>query len=78
MNKLTKILRGSRPVSRDAVAPLRSADPIPVQRRERLICIWSPDPNTGRLICTWHRPSGENGAATPDAGEPPPALEMAA
>jgi hypothetical protein len=78
MNKLMKILFPPRPAVRDAISARRIEDHIPA-RRERLISVWTPDPETGRLICTWRRPvQEENNLATTDAGEPPPAVQMAA
>lgn len=78
MNKLTKILFAPRPVARDAISARRVEEHIPALRRERLISVWTPDPETGRLICTWRRPAAESDSATANAGEPPPALQMAA
>lgn len=78
MNKLTKILFGPRPVARGALSPRHTAAHIADRRRERLISVWTPDPETGRLICTWRRPGKESGSATIDAEEPPPALQRAA
>lgn len=78
MNKLTKILFAPRPVARDAISARHVEEHIPALRRQRLISVWTRDPETGRLICAWRRPAAENNAATTDAGEPPPALQMAA
>ncbi len=77
MNKLTKILFAPRPAARDAISARRDEGRIRA-RRERLISVWTPDPETGRLICTWRRPAAENSLETADAGEPPPALQVAA
>ena len=55
MNKLTKIFFGPRPVSRDPVTAHPVDQHISVRRRERLISVWIPDPETGRLVCTWHK-----------------------
>ncbi|KAF2990565.1 hypothetical protein OGR47_01945 [Methylocystis sp. MJC1] len=77
MNKLIKIF-SSRPVAKGAVVLGFREEHIPVFRRERLISVWSRDPATGRLICTWRKPSEENGSSTPDAEEPPQTLKMAA
>ncbi len=77
MNKLTKIF-ASRPIAKGAIFPRLGEEHIPVFRRERLISVWTPDPATGRLICTWRRPSEENGCTKLDAEEPPQAHMMAA
>ncbi len=79
MNKLTKILF-ARPIARDAIARA-SNEAAPFRRRSRqtLIAVWTPDPETGRLVCTWRRPADDGRAVTQqDAGEPPPARQMAA
>ena len=78
MNKLIKILF-TRPIARDVI-PFRDSGEVPVCRRARraLICVWTPDPETGRLVCSWRRPSDVEGSLTQDAGEPPPALQIAA
>ena len=80
MNKLIKILF-TRPIARDAIPSRDSGEVIPVCRRARraLICVWTPDPETGRLICSWIKPGDENRSLTRDAEEPPSfALQIAA
>ncbi len=79
MDKLTRILF-ARPAPRDALASRGGEQAIPARRRARptLICVWTPDPATGRLICTWKRPTDESASAALGSGEPPPALRMAA
>lgn len=79
MNKLTKSLF-ARQILRDAIPFRMGEEAIPVRCRARpaLLCVWTPDPETGRLICTWKRPTDENNSATQDAEEPLPALQMAA
>ncbi len=78
MNKVIKILF-TRPIAR-VVIPFRDSGEVRVCRRTRraLICVWTPDPETGRLVCSWRRPSDVEGSLTQDAGEPPPALQIAA
>ena len=48
MNKLIKILF-TRPIARDVIPFRDSGEVIPVCRRARraLICVWTPDPETG-------------------------------
>lgn len=78
MNKLTKILF-ARPIARDAIARA-SDEAAPVRRRTRptLIAVWTPDPETGRLVCSWRRPADDDRVgAQEDTGEPPP-VQMAA
>lgn len=69
MNKLTKIF-ASRPIAKGGTSPRLGEEHIPALRRDRLISVWTCDPVTGSLICTWRRPSEENGSTKPDAGEP--------
>lgn len=81
MNKLTRMLFGPRPVARETISA-RPAEAristIPSRRRERLISVWTPDPETGRLVCTWRRPAAEDNCPKGDAAEPPPSLQLAA
>ena len=79
MNKLTKI-QFARPIVRDAMPRHLFAEIVPFRRRARraLVCVWTTDPETGRLACHWTRPTdGDQGLAR-DLGEPPPALPIAA
>ena len=67
MNKLTKILF-TRPIARDVIPFRDSGEVIPVCRRARraLICVWTLDPETGRLVCSWSEAVRCGGL--PDAG----------
>ena len=78
MNKLTRVLFASRPINRDAILSGRVDAHIPMRNRTKpaLIAIWTPDPETGRLI--WRRPAEESGSAMLATGEPPPAFQIAA
>lgn len=78
MSKLTVILFGPRPAARHAVSARPIEAHIPVFRRERLISVWTKDPTTNRLVCTWRRPAAEDNRLTGDASEPPPFLQLAA
>ena len=79
MNKLTKI-QFARPIVRDAMPRCVFAEIMPFGRRARraLICIWTTDPETGRLACHWTRPTGGDPGLARDFGEPPPAFPIAA
>jgi hypothetical protein len=79
MNKLTKI-QFARPIIRDATPCRVFADIIPFRRRARraLVCVWRADPETGRLACFWEEPTDGEQCFARDAGEPPPALQIAA
>ncbi len=80
MNKLTRVFFVSRPINGDAILPGRVDAHIPMRTRTKpaLIAVWAPDPETGRLICTWRRPAEESSSATLATGEPPPAFQTAA
>lgn len=80
MNKLTRVLFVSRPINGDAILSGRVDAHIPMRNRTKpaLIAIWTPDPETGRLICTWRRTAEESGSAMLATGEPPPAFQIAA
>ncbi len=79
MNKLTKI-QFARPIVRDAMLCRVFADIIPFRRRARrtLVCVWTTDPVTGRLACSWTTPTDGDQCLARDAGEPPPKLRIAA
>jgi hypothetical protein len=79
MNKLTKILF-ARPIARDAMSCRGSAVVIPFHRRARraLVCVWTTDPETGRLVCSWTEPTEGDECLARDSGEPPPAFQIAA
>ena len=78
MNKLTKI-QFARPIVRDA-RPRRVFAEIILFRRARrsLDCVWTTDPETGRLACHWTKPTDGDQRLARDLGEPPPALLIAA
>lgn len=79
MNKLTKI-QFARPIARDAMPRRIFAGITPFGRgaRRALVCVWTTDPETGRLACHWTTPTdGEQGLPR-DLSEPPPALAIAA
>jgi hypothetical protein len=79
MNKLTKT-QFAHPIVRDAMPRRAFAEIIPFPRRARraLICVWTTDPETGRLACHWTRPTDGDQCLARDLGEPPPALQIAA
>jgi hypothetical protein len=77
MNKLIGILFGPSAVGRRELARSTEAH-IPVFRRERLISVWVRDPETGRLVCMWRRPTTADKRSADDAAEPPPSLQRAA
>ncbi len=70
MNKLTKT-QFARPIV---------AEIIPFRRRVRraLVCVWRTDLETGRLACSWTKPTDDDQCRARDLGEPPPALPIAA
>ncbi len=79
MNKLIRTFFAPRPAQRAVVSARSAAPRDKVRHPERLISVWTPDPETGRLVCTWRRPTEEGNSSTATvAGEPPPALQMAA
>ena len=79
MNKLTKV-QFARPINRDAMPCRAFAAIVPFRRRPRraLVCVWRTDPETGRLACSWTEPTDVGRCLLRDAGEPPPALLIAA
>jgi hypothetical protein len=77
MIKLAKYLFTQRPIA-DAVPPRRCEEHIPDLRRERLISVWTRDPATGRLVCSWKRPAREEASETANAEEPPQSFRIAA
>ena len=84
MNKLTKV-QFARPIVRDAMPCRVFANIIPFRRipfrrraRRSLVCAWTNDPETGRLACSWTKPTDGDQCLARDAGEPPPALQIAA
>lgn len=79
MNKFTKI-QVARPVARVA-RPARAGagtSPIPRLTRRALICVWTADADTGRLVCSWRRPTDADRQQALDASEPPSTLRIAA
>jgi hypothetical protein len=47
--------------------------------RRTLVCVWSIDPATGRLVCTWTRAAQGDPRCLEDAQHPPPfAISLAA
>ncbi len=78
MNKLIRTIFAPRPAPKTAASARCVAERDRIRRRERLISVWTPDPETGRLVCTWRRPTEEGNSSAAAAGEPPPALQMAA
>ncbi|MEK8126128.1 hypothetical protein WOB59_24720 [Methylocystis sp. IM4] len=78
MNKLITTFFAPRPARPTAASAHCAAERDRVGRRERLISVWTPDPETGRLVCTWRRPTEEGNSPAAVAGEPPPAFQMAA
>ncbi len=79
MKMLTNI-QVARPVARDAILARAGArtSPIPRLARRPLICVWTADPETRRLVCSWERPTDGDRQHSPDAGEQLPALRIAA
>lgn len=78
--KMFTDIRVERPVARDAI-PTRAGtrtSPIPRLTRRPLICICTADLETGRLVCSWERPTDGDRQHSLDAGEPLPALRIAA
>jgi hypothetical protein len=66
MNKLTNIFEiadnfGARRAARNVarVSVLSDADYIAVTRRRPLVCTWTIDPASGRLIASWAKSSRE-------------------
>jgi hypothetical protein len=78
MNKLTGIVFGPRPAPRHVVSVRPVEAHIPNLRRERLISVWTRDPTTNRLVCTWRRPAAADNLPAGDAAEPPSCLQLAA
>lgn len=76
MKKLTKI-KIARPIPLDA-RPRAEISPVPRLARRALICVWTADPETGRLICSWTRPMDGDRACVSDPAEPPSTLRIAA
>ncbi len=80
MIKLTKIL-SARLLVREKFPSGPSAEVISIRRRRQrrpLICVWTKDPETGRLVCSWVKPPADDHHRAQDAGRPPPALCAAA
>lgn len=78
MNKLTGIVFGTPPAARCGVSARPVEAHIPNLRRERLIGVWTRDPTTNRLVCTWRRPATADNLPAGDAAEPPSYLQLAA
>ena len=76
MNKLTKI-PSARASAREQVGAGAKILPLRRPARRALICVWRPDPASGRLVCSWREPMAADEHAA-RACEPPPALLRAA
>ncbi|ARN82987.1 hypothetical protein [Methylocystis bryophila] len=80
MNTLTNIhatRRCSPGVAR--VSALAGLVAVRSRVRRTLICAWSVDPATGRLVCTWTRAAQGDPLCLEDAQHPPPfAISLAA
>ena len=76
MNKLTKILF-TRPIGRDAIASRASAA-FHHRKRWTLVCVWMTDPGTGRLFCSWTKPTDVDRCFERHSNEPAPSVRIAA
>jgi hypothetical protein len=68
MNKLTNIqsARRDRLAAVKIKAPLGAINVCFARRRE-LVCAWTIDPVSGRLVCSWSRHSLDEGRPTSDS-----------
>ncbi len=76
MIELTKVL-SARLLVREKIPNGASAEVISIRRRRQrrpLICVWTKDPETGRLVCSWIKPPADDQHCSQDAGRRPPAL----
>jgi hypothetical protein len=79
MNKLTTFVF-ARSAAREAAVARRGARVLAFRRPapQRLVCVWTPDPETGRLVCSWNEPEAEGQNPINEFAEPPSALPLAA
>ncbi len=76
MIKLTKILF-ARLLVQETFPNGAGAEVISIRRNRRrpLICVWTRDPETGRLVCSWVKPADDDQCPAGDvAARPPPRL----
>lgn len=57
MNKIIRLHAAKRRISD---LPLRNS--VTARRSAALVCAWTPDPATGRLICRWRSTDGVQSA----------------